>query len=160
MPVCPGVVASVRNERIDLILAGIQDAELQPLAWQIPDYSASRALELVRRFEGALGYFCLADPLAVAVLQLLEYRGVAATNQRVVGFDDVLAKDFGIPSFRQHLPEVGTYLVKKLADFFRNQMPGGSVKWPEFEERGFPIQWVQYGRKTPTNESSVLIKIP
>ena len=139
-PVEPGQEPSVRNERIKLMSEGIEAANLRVKCEEVADYSASRALQVLKANPDALGYMCLSDELAVGVTHLLEHAADANARKRVLGFDDSkLAREFGINSFTQHLPEIGERLADAFATFFLNRKPLTSDDcWPEFKRK--PIQ--------------------
>lgn len=134
-PIEPGQAPSVRNERIKLMSEGIEAANLQVRREEVADYSASRALQVLKRNEGALGYICLSDELAIGVTHLLEHKGQVDARKLVLGFDDSkLAREFGINSFTQHLPEIGERLAKTFADFFNDRsLLTKDGRWPEYQ---------------------------
>jgi DNA-binding LacI/PurR family transcriptional regulator len=141
LPTSPDAVPSIRNERIDLIAAGIKDAGLRAELREVPDYAASRAFRLVRESEDAVGFVCLADELCLGVLHQLEARGVRAPTRRLVGFDDSThSREFGICSFSQHLPWVGQRMAEALADFFRHREL--AKEWPAFREEPIPVELI------------------
>jgi len=119
---------SIRNQRIDYVHAGLCAAGLQPHLVEVSDYSAANAQNVCRIWPDALGYVCLSDEIAIAVLQLRTAVG-KSTEGRVLGFDNSpLADRHGIPSFSQSLEEIGTCTWGLFTDFFRRT----DNSWPEF----------------------------
>ena len=138
LPASPGG-ASIRNQRIDLIAAGIQAAGLHTDLREVPDYAAARAIKLVKESEEALG-FLLADELCLGVLHQLEARGIAVPARRLVGFDDSAhSREFGISSFSQHIPRIGERTVDALAGFFRQPK---AADWPAFREESIRVELI------------------
>jgi DNA-binding LacI/PurR family transcriptional regulator len=132
LPEIEGVPTSIRNERIDLIVAGLDDAGLTANVVTVKSYLASQALEIYQKHPSARAYVCLSDELAVGIRQLLFATGQDPSN-RIVGFDDSeLADAYGITSISQHLTDLGEVIQRVFMTFFREQ--AGGAPWPEFQE--------------------------
>jgi DNA-binding LacI/PurR family transcriptional regulator len=124
-----GGVTSIRNQRIDLIDAGIRAAGRPPCHLEVPDYSAGNADGVLRQCPRALGYICLSDEVAVGVKCLLTAEGRSAADN-VIGFDQSpLAARCGIPSFNQSLEKIGEATWSLFLDFFRRE---DNAFWPPF----------------------------
>ena len=131
-----GGTTSIRNQRIDLIHAGIRAAGLQPCHLEVPDYSAANADGVLRTCPHALGYVCLSDEVAVSVKCLLSAAGRRAT-ENVIGFDQSpLAARCGIPSFNQSLDRIGQATWSLFLDFFRRE---DNASWPAFRPATVPL---------------------
>lgn len=125
---------SIRNERVDLVKAGIREAGFRATEFLVPDYSASTALAILEAHPSAAAYVCLSDEIAIGVKQLLVFKGRKEAGRVVLGFDDSpLAARHGIWSFSQHLDEIGNRVRELLTAFFE-QRAGSPAAWPEFQE--------------------------
>jgi DNA-binding LacI/PurR family transcriptional regulator len=126
--------SSIRNERIDLITAGIREAGSTAIEFLVPDYSASNAMAILEAHPSAAAYVCLSDEIAIAVKQMLVLKGRKDAGRVVLGFDDSpLAARYGIWSFSQHLDEIGNRVQELLVTFFK-QRAANSATWPDFQE--------------------------
>jgi DNA-binding LacI/PurR family transcriptional regulator len=120
-PVNQHVPVSIRAERVELVVSGIRDSNMEPVVQYLDDYGASRAEELAQRHPSALGYVCLSDEIAVGLLQLLRARGNSDAQRRILGFDgSELARKHRISSFDQRLSVLGDKLMEQFLSEFRH----------------------------------------
>jgi DNA-binding LacI/PurR family transcriptional regulator len=134
-----GTARSIRNERIDSILAAV--VEFNPTVVWVDDYGFHQALRVWQANQAATRYICLSDQLAVGLKHIL----VAAGNKwqdRIVGFDgSSLALQEGIPSFSQHLPQIGDLAIGSLCDCFQAR----TERFTAFHETKVNVHLVQPG---------------
>jgi DNA-binding LacI/PurR family transcriptional regulator len=118
---------SFRNNRIERVRAGLQEAGFEPASVEVKDYAASNAWQVIEKCPDADGYVCLSDEIAISVKHLLWARGEKAAD-RILGFDDSsLAERHKIPSIGQQISEIG----QKVCDLFDRCFRTGEVVFEE-----------------------------
>lgn len=127
-----GETGSLRDARIDAILAGLRAAGYSSTHYEeVPDYSAGNAAAVLSRWPAAQCYVCLSDEIAVAMVQLLKAHG-RSRCAAVLGFDGSRIAGPRIPSFSQSLEAIGDAVWGLFDGFFRRP---DSDRWPDFEPR-------------------------
>lgn len=129
------VIPSVRNERIDCVLAAL--THMNPLVREVDNYMFNQALSVYQEHPDAPLYVCLSDQLAVGIKHLLIAAG-KPWQHRVLGFDGSdLARVERIPSFSQDLDHVCRTAVDVLATHFTANKPKTT---PRFSEVKIPVR--------------------
>ena len=128
---------SIRQERIERIVAGIRASKLHAVVHFVDDYSASQSYALVQKYPKATGYVCLSDEIAVGVKQLL-LAGRRDPRRRILGFDgSALAMRHRIPSFDQRLSDLGDRVIEQFSTWFGKRTD--SDRWTECREVGVEL---------------------
>lgn len=143
----PEGLESIRNERIELIVAGLHDAGCTAVCIEVDDYSASNAWHVIQSCPDAHGYVCLSDEIAVGLKHLLWARGEKAAY-RVLGFDNSsLAERHGVSSISQHIDDIGRKVCNLLDACLRTGETG-------FREVPCVVSLMSRIEKDPSDERS------
>lgn len=142
--VLPEGDVSIRNQRIELILAGLREAGFEPHQVVVEDYSASNAWQVIEQCPDADGYVCLSDEIAISVKHLLWARREKAAH-RILGFDDSsLAASHNISSIGQHIYDIG----RKVCELFEQHFRTGEAA---FQEVTFEVNLTPRTEPDPPN---------
>ncbi|MBZ5664074.1 MAG: hypothetical protein LAO30_05670 [Acidobacteriia bacterium] len=118
-PVEATACTSLREERVEMVCAGLKDAGKRPVLAFVEDYTAARAYDVVLSNPAADGFVCLSDELALATKHILLAQGKDATD-RILGFDGTdPARAQRIPSINQGLNDIGQIVAQEFLAFLR-----------------------------------------
>jgi hypothetical protein len=125
---------SIREERVSAVRAGIEAAGLRPEMTKVEGYAAHYCYQVHAQHRAARGYACLSDEIALGIHGYLAATG--DTGCRVLVFDgSEAARSHGIPTFDQHLPDLGAKVIDQFDDWFLPKQP----QWGACKQVSLPV---------------------